>query len=117
MVRSDDDVNNSSSTPTRKLPDFPGEHPQQHSFKDWLEVFHDEIAMRRLQPALRGELPFRVQGLRNWPADLVSVPRDVAARLDAAGLLKAKGDAAQRLKENEKNNHTIRVAAMYCHDR
>lgn len=110
MVRSDDEA--TTTTTTRKLPEFPGEHPQQHSFRDWLETFNDEVAMRRLQPTLRGEMPFRVQGLRNWPADLTSVPAAVASRLDAAALFKARGDAAMRLKENEKNNLSIKLATL-----
>ena len=46
---------------------FPGEHPQQHLAREYIEKLHDAIATRKLQPTVRGELPLRVQAIRNWP--------------------------------------------------
>ena len=53
-----------------ELPTFPGEHPARHAAREWMEKFNDKVATHKLQTAQRGELPLRVQHLRNWPAEM-----------------------------------------------
>ena len=91
---------------------FPGEHPQQHLAKEYLDKLHDAISARKLQAIVRGELPLRVQAIRNWPDELTAVPDDVASTMDAAALYKAQADAARRAKDNEANDQTIKVAVL-----
>ena len=78
---------NPSTLPTPLT--FPGEHPQQHLAREYLDKLHDAIATRKLQAILRGELPLRVQSIRNWPDELTSIPEDVARIMDPAMLYKA----------------------------
>ena len=111
MARSEDAQPTGKGHDT-KLPEFPGDNPQQHEAKDWLEALDDAINAKMLQEAARGQLPLRVQSIRNWPPDLVQVPAEVQRRMDSSQLYKVKGDAAHRQKENERNNETVRIAVL-----
>ena len=77
-----------------------------------MEKFNDKVAMHKLQTAQHGELPLRVQHLRNWPATMTAVPNDVASTMNAAQLYKASGDAAQRLHDNEQNDQKVKIAVL-----
>ena len=96
----------------QELPAFPGEHPARHAAREWMEKFNDKVSTHKLQTAQRGELPLRVQHLRNWPAAMTTVPPDVAASMNAAQLYKATGDAAQRMHDNEQNDQKVKIAVL-----
>ena len=96
----------------QELHPFPGEHPARHASREWMEKFNDKVAREKLQPAQRGELPLRVQHLRNWPAEMTTVPDDVANGMNAAQLYKASADAAQRQHDNEQNDQRVKIAVL-----
>ena len=96
----------------QELPPFPGEHPARHAAREWMEKFNDKVSTHKLQTAQRGELPLRVQHLRNWPDAMTAVPADVASGMNAAQLYKATGDAAQRLHDNEQNDQRVKIAVL-----
>ena len=96
----------------QELPPFPGEHPAQHASREWMEKFNDRVAGEKLQTAQRGELPLRVQHLRNWPVAMTSVPAAIANGMSAAQLYKASADAAQRQHDNEQNDQRVKIAVL-----
>ena len=79
----------------QELPQFPGEHPARHAASQWMEKLQDQVAHLNLQTAMRGELPLRVQHMRNWPEHMTTVPAEVEATLDAGQLYKAQAEAAK----------------------
>ena len=69
-----------------------------------MEKLNDRISTHKLQTAQRGELPLRVQHLRNWPDAMTAVPQGIARNMNAAQLYKAQAEAAQRMHDNEQND-------------
>ena len=67
----------------RALPPFPGEHPPTHAAKQWLEYLVDQETKLHLQAVATGQLPLRVQHLRNWAQQFTAVPRWRGMRLVA----------------------------------
>ena len=58
----DDTVAGGDGPKGTDLPIFPGEHPQQHAAREWLEGAKDIINECGLQPVLANERPHRVRG-------------------------------------------------------
>ena len=77
-----------------------------------MEKFGDKVATNKLQTAQHGELPLRVQHLRNWPDEMTHVPAAVASTMNPAQLYKASADAAARLHENEQNDQRVKIAVL-----
>ena len=96
----------------QELATFPGEHPARHAAREWMEKFGDKVATNKLQTAQHGELPLRVQHLRNWPDEMTHVPAAVASTMNPAQLYKASADAAARLHENEQNDQRVKIAVL-----
>ena len=65
----------------KTMPAFPGEFPQAHQAREWLEKLGDHESLHHLQAVQEGKMPLRVQHLRNWPAELCEMPDDLTARL------------------------------------
>ena len=105
-------VNDTVNESVKELPTFPGEHPARHAAREWMEKYNDKVATHKLQTAQRGELPLRVQHLRNWPASMTSVPNNVASGMDPAQLYKAQADAAKRQHDNEENDQRVKIAVL-----
>ena len=105
-------MNDNVSDAIKELPTFPGEHPARHAAREWMEKYNDKVATHKLQTAQRGELPLRVQHLRNWPASMTSVPNDVANGMNPAQLYKARADAAARQHDNEENDQKVKIAVL-----
>ena len=77
-----------------------------------MEIFQDIVANAKLQTAMRGELPLRVQHIRNWPASMTAVPQTVTDAMDAAQLYRAQAEASKRMQQNEQNDQMVKIAVL-----
>ena len=97
---------------TGVLPPFPGIHPQPHQITEWIEAFADKSSGLGLQAVLAGNLPLRVQSLRNWPDSLTTIPKTVVDEASASRLYSLRVEAARMLRDNERNDEMIKVAVL-----
>jgi hypothetical protein len=94
------------------MPDFPSEFPQAHEAAEWMDFLSDKKGKLHLQAVSNGQLPLRVQHLRNWSAAHCTVPQTAVDAADAVKLYELECSAAGRARENERNDEATRIAIL-----
>ena len=83
------------------MPAFPGESPSPLEAAEHMEALSDRAADLHLQAIVANKLPLRVQHLRNWPDDMLTIPADVRAAADPVKIFELQARIADKQRENE----------------